>query len=56
MPSLAQNARAVLAALTCVGLQAWPGAWIVEADDISALNQHFNQPGKDISPWDIRAG
>jgi hypothetical protein len=21
------------------------------AGDISALDQHFNQPGKDISPW-----
>ena len=24
---------------------------VAAAGDISALDQHFNQPGKDISPW-----
>jgi hypothetical protein len=38
-------------ALACVGLQAALAAARVAAGDISALDQHFDQPGKDPSPW-----
>ena len=41
----------LLAAIALAGLHAWPGRLTIAAGDISALDQHFNQPGKDISPW-----
>ena len=46
-----QYATACCTGIAFLGLCVWPGVEVAAADDISVLDQHFNQPGKDISPW-----